>query len=131
MNSVWVKLSGFPREWWSKEGLTSIGNRLGGFLTVDNHCMHSTRRTMANILINLKMQGGLYESIVMVCREKRYSQLIDYVNLHFRCLCCHCIGHLFEDCKLPKFQRKWVPQDNSEKVFKEVGSPHKGRTKLT
>lgn len=79
----------------------------------------SSKRIVAKVLVNLKVMGGLYDSIDPVVGNKRYLQILDYVNLPFHCAHRHKVGHMFEDCTHSKLKRKWVAKN----LMKNVDSP--------
>lgn len=95
-------------------------NDLGDFIIVDEEMKLSLKRTMVNILVNLKVFGGLYDSIDLVVGNKMHSQVLDYVNLPFRCVRCHKAGHLFEDYTQPKLKRKRVAKSLLNNVDSSV-----------
>lgn len=49
------------------------------------------------ILVDLDISQGLFESIDLVFKDKRYTRVIDYMNVSFHCSHCHDYGHIYED----------------------------------
>ena len=70
VNLVWMNLPGLLLEWWTIHCLTTLGNRPGGFIVVDEDMNISLKRTVVKILVNLKVTGGLYASIDLVMGNK-------------------------------------------------------------
>lgn len=77
----------------------------------------STKRIVAKILINIKVKGGMCNTIDFVWGNKRHTQVIDYLNLPFRCVTCHRVGHVFMDCEHSQLKQKWVPKKKPIRGF--------------
>ena len=60
---IWVRLPALPRQYWTEEHLSSIGNILGTFLEADLSFKVMKLRRVARILVNLNVREGLYEEI--------------------------------------------------------------------
>jgi hypothetical protein len=91
---VWIKLPGIPMEFWIVQYLCVIGNQLGKTILMDDSFLYEGYRSIARILVDLDVSRGIFETIDLVFKEKRYSQMLDYVNIPFLCLRCHLYGHL-------------------------------------
>jgi hypothetical protein len=124
-NLVWIKLPSVSLEWWSPEGLKAIGDRLDNTLAIDESYKTNSRRTMARVLVNLKIKDGLFYSIDLVCGTCKLSQTLDYTNNPFRCIWCHKVGHLLEECTIKKIKKKWVPKGTKIGVLQSDGVEEK------
>lgn len=78
---------------------------------MDEEYKLSTKCVITNILINLQVQGDLYETIDLVYGTKWHAQVLDYINFQ-----CQYVGHLHEDCSLNRFIKKWVHMVGSGKT---------------
>ena len=61
--SIWVRLPGLPRQYWSEDHFICIGNILGTILEVDLSFKVTKLRRVARILVNINVRKGLYEEI--------------------------------------------------------------------
>ena len=46
-------------------------------------------RLIVRILVDLDISKGLFESIELVYRDKRYTHILDYANVTFHYSKCH------------------------------------------
>jgi hypothetical protein len=94
---MWVKFPILPIELWHDSGLKEIGDALGNFITADNSHKYISSRSMARILVDIDIQQGLFESIKLMEGDQSYTQILDYLNIPFKCVHCHNYGHIVED----------------------------------
>jgi hypothetical protein len=52
---IWVKLRRLPLEWWLNECLKALGNKLRGFIAIAEETKTLEKRTVAKIIINLRI----------------------------------------------------------------------------
>jgi hypothetical protein len=78
-------------------------------------------------LVDLDISKGLFESIDLVLEGKRYVQLLDYVNIPFRCSKCHLYGHVMKDCSKPFFKKIY---GGGRRIFREPLLRRKGHLSL-
>ena len=88
---MWVKLPSLLMEFWSVQAIIVNGDLLRKIILVDD-CLMSDHRSMARVLIDLDVHGGLYESLDLVIGDNVYSHLLDYQHMPFRCTRCHVYG---------------------------------------
>lgn len=62
---IWVKLSGLPLHFWSKDVFMRIGNALGIYLDFDKSYESTGNKSMARILAYLDIIEGLEEHITL------------------------------------------------------------------
>lgn len=79
-------------------GLKDMGDSLGTFTALDESYKLSNARSVAHILVDLDVRQGLFESINIVMGDMSYVQILDYVNIPFRCSWCRRVGHILVDC---------------------------------
>ena len=75
---MWVLLLGFPLQFWNVEAYVTIGNDLGQFLYVDQEKLHSKDKWIACILVNIDVNLGLLEGLIIIWRGVTFEQLLDY-----------------------------------------------------
>jgi len=51
----------------------------------------------------------------LVWDGKRHTQILDYLNIHFRCARCHKLGHVFKDCDKVMVKQVWRKKDGLNK----------------
>jgi hypothetical protein len=90
---VWVRLPRLPMEFWNDKSLKEIGDILGKFILADNSYKSSNAHFVAKILVDLDVSVGLYESMEIEAGSTKFTQLLDYENIPFRCIRCHLYGH--------------------------------------
>jgi hypothetical protein len=57
--------------------------------------------------VDFNSHQGLFESMELVVGERSYTHMLGYINMPFRCLRCHKVGHILADFELP-FQRRFL-----------------------
>ena len=80
---IWVRLLGLPRQYWTEEHFTCIGNILGTFLEVDLSFKITKLRRVAQILVNINVRESLYEEIHLSWGNTFFNQRLDYENIPF------------------------------------------------
>ncbi len=66
---LWVRLSGLPLQYWSKEVFIKIGNTLGIFLDYDKTIVQYKNSSLACILVHLDTREGMEERITLQWRN--------------------------------------------------------------
>jgi hypothetical protein len=51
------------------------------------------------LLVEIDVSLGPYESMDFVMGGRKYSQIIYYQNIPFRCTRCHAYDHVHKDCE--------------------------------
>lgn len=64
-------------------------------------------QSMACILVELHPRQGLFDLISLMVGDRSYAQVLDYVNIPFRCARCQKVGHCMTDCEL-NFMNKYM-----------------------
>jgi hypothetical protein len=108
--SIWIKLSSLPLEWWTIYSLKAIGNMIGKTLAVDDSFLTLPKWFIARVLVEMDMSGGFFELIDLVVGGHKFIQILNYVNVPFRCVKCHMIGHVLAKCSVLTVKNKWVPK---------------------
>lgn len=95
---IWVLLPDFPLEMWHREGFTAVENHLGRFLHINEGTLNGMDRQVGQVLVDIDMSLGIFDSLDIVWRNRRYSQLLDYWGVPFHCSRCKAVGHLWREC---------------------------------
>lgn len=82
---LWVRLLGFPLQYWSEEALIRIGNALGTYLDHDRTYVESKKRTLALVLVHLDTREGLEEKITLQWGKYSRTQILNYEGIPFHC----------------------------------------------
>lgn len=97
---VWVRLFGFPMDFWDPEILEGIGNSLGSFVKIADSTARCRYTSFARICVYMNISEPLPEMIELEYEGKIWQQLLDYEHIPFRCRRCHEYGHLYRSCPL-------------------------------
>jgi hypothetical protein len=96
---LWVLLPSLPLNIWSVKALTTIGNALSRFISVDEQSLGAPDRKLGRILVEIDIHLGLLETLDIQWRDQLFSQRMDYLGLPFRCTYCRKTGHLRSSCQ--------------------------------
>jgi hypothetical protein len=77
--------------------LRAIKEVLGTFISLDDCYKIGGVHSVAQILVALDLRKGIFESIDLVVGDHSYTHALDYMDIPFRCSCCHKVGHLLKD----------------------------------
>jgi hypothetical protein len=102
---VWEKLLSLLVELWLDRSLKSIRDTLCKFILVDNSYKSCLARSDDNILVDIDVSQGIFESMDLVAGKRIHTQMLDCVNFPFHCVRCHSYGHVLKDCDL-SFKKK-------------------------
>ena len=91
-------MSALPFPLWNKEFLIGIANTLGRFVALEKYFHLIFDKRMARVLVELDVSKGLLPDIDIVCNSSVFTQILDYLNMPFRCSYCHETGHLRNKC---------------------------------
>jgi hypothetical protein len=95
---VWAILPGFPLDFWSREALEAIGNKLGSFVKLEPNWDSKKDRRWAWVMIEVDVREGLVGNIDLVYAGITWHQKVDYWRIPFWCYGCHEIGHIRSQC---------------------------------
>jgi hypothetical protein len=98
---IWVRLPGFPMQYWNTHRFAAIGNLLGSFLEADMSFEETGLMTVARILVKIDLKKGLLQEITIDSAAGTFVQTLDYEGIPFRCHRCHIYGHGMASCPLP------------------------------
>jgi len=74
---IWVRLPGFPIQYWNESIVSMVGNRLGKYLEVEISFKQAGIKTVAKILVSLDLRKGLGEDIeIETCCGYNNSPLV-------------------------------------------------------
>lgn len=78
---------------------------LGKFLKEDNKPLSKDIYTFAKICVEIDLNQGLLDHILLLHKEKQWAQPLDYENSAFQCSICGQIGYLQSAC--PQNKKDW------------------------
>ena len=120
---VWVKLPTLSMDLQTIQSLSVIGNSIGKTLLIDDIFFTSNVKYVVRLLINIDVSLGLHESMYFVMGGKKYSQIIYYQNIPFRCIRCHSYGHMHSDCDKVFLKKFWKKKDILDEYYGRKGKP--------
>lgn len=83
MTPVWVRLPNPSIHFWTLNFLAYIGNDLGYFIKIDINKVDQGLFTFTQISIELDLNHGLPNTILIVLDDSTYTQSLDYENVVF------------------------------------------------
>ncbi|CAN1130296.1 hypothetical protein LINPERHAP2_LOCUS5742 [Linum perenne] len=92
---VWVRLPGIPFEYFDREILKIIGDRIGRTVRIDHTTLEGSRGNFARICVEVDLSKPLLSKY----RLRRRVRRIEYEGLHTICFNCGCYGHKDDVCK--------------------------------
>lgn len=78
---IWVRLLGFPLQFWLKYVFRCIGDDLGIYLDHDRSYMETNSLAIVRILVHLDTREGLVESFSVQFREIIRRQIVNYEGI--------------------------------------------------
>jgi len=93
---------------WFECALWAIGDTLGKFIMWDDSYKSYNGRPIAQILVEIDVSLGLFESMALVIGDKFYTWIMDYVNFSFWCVRCHQYDYVLCDCDKYFTRQYWV-----------------------
>ena len=129
---VWVKLPHLPLHCWNDEDFRTIGNTLGKY--VDKSEPKAPMFSCARICVEVDLEKGLPESIMLSLDGWSHLQTVDYEQIPFKCKYCHEYGHFAKFC--PKKPEKPSPENPSSEGWnvangKKAAKPSKQQNTST
>ncbi|KAJ4833493.1 hypothetical protein Tsubulata_006664 [Turnera subulata] len=91
---VWVHISDLPIEYYDKEFLRGVANRIGKIIKIDAATSSASRGKYAK----LSVEVDLTKPLVSKFRLRRRLWRVVYEGLHLVCFKCGCYGHKDEEC---------------------------------
>ena len=99
----------------NSRGLTTIRYLIGKILFVDNSFQKSPVQSVACLLVKVDINLSFSKFLELVFASQRYTELLYYVNIPFRCVRCHICVNVFASCDKP-ITRKVHCKNNYVKV---------------
>ena len=93
---VWVKLPHLPLHCWNDEDFRTIGNTLGKY--VDKSEPKAPMFSCARICVEVDLEKGLPESIMLSLDGWSHLQTVDYEQIPFKCKFFHEYGNFAKFC---------------------------------
>ncbi|KAK4281848.1 hypothetical protein QN277_013295 [Acacia crassicarpa] len=93
--AVWVRMPKLPLEFYDKEALTWIGNRIGETLKIDFNTSCQLRGHYARICVLIDLSKQLMPGFTLAGED----YYVEYEGLHGLCANCGVFGHKMEQCK--------------------------------
>lgn len=94
--SVWVRMPYLPLQFWDESCYEDMRNVIGLFLQVDV-MSRMGHPTYTHILVDVHISKLLHGEVVLMVRDKTWSQLLDHEGLSFCSLCFFTTRHLALD----------------------------------
>ncbi|KAJ4826538.1 hypothetical protein Tsubulata_034976 [Turnera subulata] len=125
---VWVHIPDLPLEYYDKEFLATIGNRIRKIFRIDAATSSATRGQYAKMSVEV----DLTKPLVSKFRLRRRTWKVEYEGLHLVCFTCGCYGHKDNQCYVsgppepqPNFQPQGTPetQENDKTPDAELERP--------
>ena len=92
--AVWVRIPNISLEYYDREALTIIGNRIGDTIKVDMNTLHHLRGHYARICVLIDLGKTLMSSFILDGKE----YYLHYEGLHLLCINYGTYGHVKESC---------------------------------
>jgi hypothetical protein len=92
--AVWMRISGLPIEYYDREALHFIGNRVGKTVKVDKNTLTQERGKYARLCVQVNLTRPLLAMFTI--KGRKYN--IEYEGLHMLCTTCGRFGHYKEGC---------------------------------
>lgn len=129
LRHLWVLLPGLPLALWNRGAFEAIGNCIGRFLHVADEHLNGFDRRMGRVLVEVDISLGLIDVLNINWRGRKFSQIIDYWGIPFRCSNCKEVGHLWRQCSAPASSRRlkeggpfWSSDEGSDIELDTTGS---------
>lgn len=98
---AWVRLPGFPMEFWNLVSFRDVGNALGEFIDADMSFLTTKKYVCRKNPSILKHQKRPQARFSMVWGQLVRKQRLDYEGIPFICHRCLVYGHIAKHCNLP------------------------------
>ncbi|WJX44958.1 hypothetical protein P8452_31879 [Trifolium repens] len=92
--AVWVRFSGIPIEYYDKNILSIIGNRIGRTIKVDRNTLLQERGKYARLCVEVELAKPLLAMFSI--KDRSYKE--EYEGLHTLCITCGQFGHYHDGC---------------------------------
>ena len=92
--AVWVRLLGFPIEYYELSVLRDIGKAIGPVLCIDTHTTLETRGRFAWLCVQVNFDDPL----VKLVKVGGIDQIVQYEGITSLCFSCGRVGHKAESC---------------------------------
>ena len=103
---LWVLMSALPFPLWNKDFLIGVSNSIGIFVALEKYFHQIFDKRIAKVLVELDVSKGLLLEIEIIGDCSIFTQILDYLNIPFRCNFYHETIHL--KAKFP-FLRHGLP----------------------
>ena len=97
---TWIKLPNLHLEFLPNSSMHVIDEALGKFIASENIYETCSFFYVAQILVELDPQQGMFETISLEMGDSSYTQVLDYVNMPLMCARCHKVVQILSDCEL-------------------------------
>lgn len=99
---VWTRLPGLPLKFWNEEVFKGIASSFGELLSIDPMTAKKSRLVFARICVNFNQMTDMPQSIEIISKLGKWTQVIEYESLPFACFNCKNLGHWAKSCLLKK-----------------------------
>eukprot|EP00253_Pinus_taeda_P024856 PITA_24856 len=129
---VWIRLYSLPLDYWMRESLKAIGNKLGHFLKISEATLRGKYTSYAHICVEMDLSGALPDEVILEVYDEEWVQAVDYEHIPFKCHKCHEHGHLSGDCPLNQREENLNPSKGKDQTsFTKVVGKGKGGGRKT
>ncbi|XP_042518511.1 uncharacterized protein LOC122092242 [Macadamia integrifolia] len=119
---VWVRFPELPMEYWHEKILLTMAKAAGRPVALDRKTLNGTMGNYARVLVEVELVGARVEEI-QVERKKPgtdivfwFKQRVLYEDDLSRCTLCKKLGHMANQCRDKKDERKPVDQNNGSSL---------------
>ncbi|KAL2225400.1 UNVERIFIED_CONTAM: hypothetical protein Sindi_2965100 [Sesamum indicum] len=114
---VWIKLRHLPMEFWTTEGLSTVGSGVGKPLYPDAITRACTRLDFARVCVMIDATQKLHKHIIVMAPDEEGGETpckvdVEYEWLPPKCTTCMSLGHSDKDCALNKTRKPTKPTVN-------------------
>lgn len=99
---MWTRLPGLPLKFWIEEFFKGIVGSFGELLSIDLITTAKSKLVFARICMNFNKMMDMPQSIEILSKIGKWTQVIEYETLPFVCFHCKKSGHREKSCSLKK-----------------------------
>lgn len=97
---IWVRLPGFPLEFWHEDVFKGLANSFGELLSVDPMRAGKKRMVYSRICVCVSQNIDLSSSVDIISKLGKWTQPVEFETMPFVCFHCKKSGHWAKKCPL-------------------------------
>ncbi|EOY22292.1 Uncharacterized protein TCM_014510 [Theobroma cacao] len=110
--ATWVCLPGMPLEYYDREILDKIGDRIGKSVKIDRTTSSQSKGKFARLCVEIDLKKPLIPKIFIGGRWQK----IEYEGLKMLCFHCEKFGHSEEGCVMKQQEKKGLSEEQALKL---------------